>query len=67
MAGSVELKLEEYNNDDDAASAMLTIDGEDISVMITDKEYDQAAADLDDMINKLQGIKNYVDTLVEGK
>lgn len=67
MAGSVELKLEEYNNDDDAAAAIgqVTIDLDDTATAIADGEYNEASALLDDQINKLQGVKNYLDKLLE--
>jgi len=67
MAGSIKLKLEEYNNDDDAVAAIQQVIGDldDIAPLVEEKDYNQASADLDDQINKLQAVKNYLDNLVE--
>lgn len=67
MAGSVELKLEEFSNDDDACAALLDVAKEldDIVVPLEDGEYNEASSILDDQINKLQAVKNYVDSKLE--
>ncbi len=67
MAGSIELKLEEFDDDDDACARILEVAKEldDIVVPIEDKEYNEASSILDDQINKLQAVKNYLDTKLE--